>query len=109
MMHLLQDAVHARRRLPLLICLAALALLAGMVPAVAAATGKQSVASQAPSGSRCSVTYVQSALHLADVTVDSAAENTTGSFTSTGQPTITGKPDAATSKARLSASIFERV
>lgn len=93
MMHLLQDAVHARRRLPLLICLAALALLASMVPAVAATTGKQSVASQAPSGSRCSVTYVQSALHLADVTVDSAAENTTGSFTSPGQPTITGLPD----------------
>jgi len=88
---LLHNAARARRRLPLLVCVAALALLASMVPA-AATTGKPA-ASQAPSGLRCSVSYLQSSLHLAQVTVDSAAEDTTGSFTSPGQPTLTGLPD----------------
>ena len=36
MMDLPDDAARARRRLPVLICLAALALLASVVPAVAA-------------------------------------------------------------------------
>ena len=92
MMDLLDDAARARRRLPVLICLAALALLASTVPAVAA-TGKQSTASQAPPGSRCGASYLQSALHLAQVTVDSAALDTTGSFTPPGQPAISGLPD----------------
>jgi Tannase and feruloyl esterase len=97
-MDLLHSAARARRRLPVLVCLAALALLASVVPAVAAtgnvaATGKQSAAFQAPSGARCSVSYLQSALHLAQVTVDSAALDTSGSFTSPGQPAITGLPD----------------
>jgi feruloyl esterase len=90
MMDLLDDAARARRRLPVLICLAALALLASVVPAVAA-TG--SAAAQAPSGSRCSASYLRSALDLAQVTVDSAALNTTGSFTPPGQPAISGLPD----------------
>jgi hypothetical protein len=72
--------------------LAFLALMAGIAPAASAAA-KQPAASSAPSGSRCSVTYLQSALHVAQVTVDSATENTTGSFTSPGQPAITGLPD----------------
>jgi hypothetical protein len=95
-MDLLHSAARARRRLPVLICVAALALLASMVPAAAAtgkvaATGKQSSASQTPSGSRCSVSYLQSGLHLAQVTVDSATLNTSGSFTYEGQ-TLTGLP-----------------
>jgi feruloyl esterase len=83
MMDSLQNAAHACRRLPVLMGLAILAALAGMIPAVAA---------QASSGSRCSVTYLRSELHLARVTVDTASLDTTGSFTSPGQPTITGLP-----------------
>jgi feruloyl esterase len=94
------------RRLPLLACLVTLAVLAGVIPAAAAAA-KQSAAppasprpassgpassGPASSGSRCSVSYLQPALHLAHVTVDSAAMNTAGSFTSPGQPTLTGLP-----------------
>jgi hypothetical protein len=98
MMNLLYAAARACRRAPVLICVAALALLASTVPAVAAtgkaaAAGKQSSAPGAPSGSRCSIAYLQSSLHLAKVTVDSANLNTTGSFTTPGQPAITGLPD----------------
>ena len=96
MLELLHDAARARRRLPILICVAVLALLASTVPAIAAtgnaaATAKP-VPSQASSASRCSVAYLRSELHLAGVTVDSASLNTTGSFTSPGQPAITGLP-----------------
>lgn len=92
----MMDVFRGRRRLPLLVGLAALALLAGMVPAAAAArrSAPQTAApaSSAPSGSRCDVNVLRSALHLAQVTVNSAAMNTTGSFTSPGQPTLTGLP-----------------
>src|SRR5579875_1989061 len=84
----------ARRRLLVLAGLAVLALLAGVVPA-AAATANKPAAPQA-SGSRCSVSYLQAGLHLAQVTVDSATLNTTGSFTpppgSFGPPSLTGLP-----------------
>jgi Tannase and feruloyl esterase len=80
------------RRLFLLACLATLAVLAGVIPAAAAAA-KQPAAPPSSSGSRCSVGYLRSALALAHVTVDTAAENTTGSFTAPGQPTLTGLPD----------------
>jgi feruloyl esterase len=95
-MDLLRSAASASRRLPLLAGLAALALLAGMISAVAAtrdvAATTTPMASQVPSGTRCSVTYLRSALYLAGVTVDSASLNTTGSFTAPGQPPITGLP-----------------
>jgi feruloyl esterase len=78
-------------RLPLLAGLGALAVLAGIVPAATAA-GRQSAAPVAPSGSRCSVSYLQAALHLARVTADSAAMNTSGTFTAPGQPVLTGLP-----------------
>jgi feruloyl esterase len=93
MMDLLRSRFPGCRRLSLLAGLVALALLAGIVPAVSAAA-KQSAASasSASSGSRCSASYLQSALHVAQVTVDSAALNSTGSFTSPGQPTLTGLP-----------------
>lgn len=92
------DVFRGRRRLSLLVGLAALALLAGMVPAAAAARqfaaqpATRTPDAPAPSGSRCDVNFLQSALHLAQVTVNSAAVNTTGSFTSPGQPTLTGLP-----------------
>jgi Tannase and feruloyl esterase len=88
------DVSHGRRRLSLLTGLAALALLTGVVPAVTAAA-KQPAAPSAPSassGSRCSVSYLQSAVHLTQATVDSASLNTTGSFTAPGQPPLTGLP-----------------
>jgi hypothetical protein len=79
-------------RRPVLTGLAFLGLLAGVVPAASAAAG-QPTAPSAPSGSRCSVSYLQQGLHLARVTVDAADLDTTGSFASPGQPTITGLPD----------------
>jgi feruloyl esterase len=93
MMGLLPRAAGACRRMPLLAGLAALALLAGVVPAIAA-TGNAAtpVASPVPSAPRCGVTYLQPALSLAGVTVASASLNTTGSFTAPGQPAITGLP-----------------
>jgi len=82
-------------RPPVMIGVAAAALAASVVPAVAAAgtASPASPAFPASQGSRCSVSYLQSTLHLAKVTVDSAAPDTTGSFTSPGQPAITGLPD----------------
>jgi feruloyl esterase len=88
---MMMDRFPGGRRLSLLTGLAALAVLAGVVPAVTAAA-KQSSVPWAPSGSRCSVSYLQPALHLPQVTVDSASLNTTGSFTAPGQPPLTGLP-----------------
>jgi Tannase and feruloyl esterase len=88
MMRLLHGTSSGGRRLPLLICLAALALLASVALVVAA---RQSAAPVASSGSRCSVRYLQSSLHLAHVTVDSASLNSTGSFTGPGGQ-LTGLP-----------------
>lgn len=89
--HLLRGRSARLSRLPVLICLAALALLAGVVPA-GAAVARPSAVRAAPPSSRCSVSYLQSGLHLADVTVNSAAVNATGSFTAPGQAPITGLP-----------------
>jgi hypothetical protein len=94
MMNLLRGGPGACRRRPVLAGLPALALLTGVVPAVPATVNKPR-ALQA-SGSRCSVGYLQSGLHLANVTVDSATLNTTGTFTpppgSFGPPSLTGLP-----------------
>jgi feruloyl esterase len=80
------------RRLTPLTCLAALAVVAGVVPAAAAAVS--SPAPRAASVPRCSVSYLQARLHLAHVTVDSASLNTTGTFTPPppSQPPVTGLP-----------------
>jgi Tannase and feruloyl esterase len=83
--------LSGRRRLSLVTGLATLTLMACVIPAVAAA-GKPTPAAQASATSRCSVSYLQAALHLSHVTVDSAALNTTGSFTAPGQPPLTGLP-----------------
>jgi len=80
-----------RGRVALLTGIAAAALLAGLIPA-AAASAQQSAASAAAPASRCSASYLQSELHLASVTVDTASLNTTGTFTAPGQPPITGLP-----------------
>src|SRR5579859_4705840 len=89
MMRLLHGASSGGRRLTLLTCLAAVALLASVAVAVAA---RQSAAPAASSGSRCSASYLQSSLHLAHVTVDSASLNSTGSFTAPGRAPLTGLP-----------------
>jgi Tannase and feruloyl esterase len=83
-----------RGRLTLLTCLAAGALLAGIVPAAASAAQRPAAASASStsSASRCTVNYLQSRLHLASVMVDTASVNTTGTFTAPGQPPITGLP-----------------
>jgi hypothetical protein len=81
-------AVPRRGRLALLTCVAAVTLLAGVAPAVAAAAQH----SPASSGSRCSASYLQPRLQLASVTVDTAALNATGTFTAPGQPPISGLP-----------------
>src|SRR5215471_16283652 len=86
------DLLH--RRLPgrqsLLTGLATLALLALAVPAASAAANRPA----GSPGSNCSVSYLQSRLHLAHVTVDSAVFDTSGSFTPPGTTTpITGLPD----------------
>ena len=77
----------SRPGLLLLAGLASLALLAGVVPAAA-----RSTATQASSGPPCDAGFLSSSLHLAQVTVDSAVMNTTGTFTSPGQPPLTGLP-----------------
>jgi hypothetical protein len=85
----------SRPRLLLLAGLASLASLAGVVPATAAAAhspAARSTATQASSGPPCDAGFLSSSLHLAQVTVDSAAMNTTGTFTSPGQPPLTGLP-----------------
>jgi len=80
------------RRLPVLAGLAAL-VLAGAVPAVAAAANKPArpvAAGQA----RCSVSFLSAGLHLAHVTVDTAALNKTGTFTPPPpQAPLTGLPN----------------
>jgi hypothetical protein len=88
MMNLLRTA--RRGRLFLVTCLAAVAVLAGVVPAAAASARHSSTA--ASTGSRCSAGYLQSRLQVAGVTVDSATLNATGTFTAPGQPPITGLP-----------------
>jgi hypothetical protein len=80
-----------RGHLALVTGLAALALLAAVVPA-SAASAQQSAGSAAPAASNCSVSYLQSELHLASITVDTASLNTTGTFTSPPEPPITGLP-----------------
>jgi feruloyl esterase len=90
MMRFPSRRLPSRGRLALLTSLAAFALLGTAVPAVAAAS--QSATPQQPTGPACSVTYLQSQLHLANVTVDSASLNTTGTFTAPPQPPITGLP-----------------
>jgi feruloyl esterase len=94
MMDLLHSAAHACRRLPVLAVLAVLVVLAGTVPVVAA-TGNAAAAAipaESSQAARCNAGYLQSALHLAGVAVDSASLNTTGVFTPPGQPEITGLP-----------------
>jgi hypothetical protein len=78
-------------RRALLACLAAALLLAGGVPALAASAGRAAPA-PAPSGSQCSAGFLQPRLHLAGVTVDSAALNTTGTFSAPGQAPVSGLP-----------------
>jgi Tannase and feruloyl esterase len=76
--------------------LACLALISGIAPAASAAAKQpaaQPSGAATPSGSRCDAGYLQSALHLAGVTVEGAVMDTAGDFTSPGQPTITGLPD----------------
>jgi Tannase and feruloyl esterase len=90
MVKLLRGRFRGRRHVPLITSLAGCALLAGIVPAVAVA--RSTAAVQASPTSRCAVSYLQSALNVAEVTVDSAALNTTGSFTAPGQPPLTGLP-----------------
>jgi hypothetical protein len=89
-----RETVCPRGRLPFLTCLAAIGLLARLVPAASAsaqhATG--SGASAASSASRCTVSYLQSQLHLTSVTVETASLNTSGTFTAPGQAPITGLP-----------------
>jgi hypothetical protein len=79
-----------RGRLSLVTGLAAVALLAGVVPAAAASA--QDAKPAASAASSCSVGYLQSQLHLASVTVDTATLNSTGTFTVPGQAPITGLP-----------------
>jgi len=91
MMDLLRSRATGRH---LLIGLACMAVLAGIVPAASAAA-KQPAAPSAPTappGARCDVGYLQASLDLARVTVDSAAMNTSGTFTSPGQPALSGLP-----------------
>ena len=90
----MMNVFHGRGRVSLLTGLAALAVLAGAIPAAAAVRQPAAPSAAATaSGSRCSPGYLQSALHLARVTVDTAVMNTSGSFASPGQPTLTGLPD----------------
>jgi hypothetical protein len=96
-------------RRALLICLAAVALLAGATPAIGGsvsrsaspvgpapatrpATSGKLATSVAPTGSQCSAGALRPRLHLARVTVNSAALNATGSFSAPGQPPVTGLP-----------------
>jgi len=76
-----------RHRLSLLTGAFALALLAGLVPAVAAAATPA-----ASSADYCTTSYLNAHLNLPHVTADSAAVNSTGSFTAPGQTPLTGLP-----------------
>lgn len=79
------------RRLTVLAGLAAL-VLAGAVPAVAAAANKP-VRPAVAGTARCSVSYLSARVHLASVIVDTAALNKTGTFTPPApQPPLTGLP-----------------
>jgi pimeloyl-ACP methyl ester carboxylesterase len=74
MMNLLRRAALARGRLPVLICLAGFALLASMVPAVAATTNRSAAPATPATGINMPVRPCESltALNLSDTTVDSA-------------------------------------
>jgi feruloyl esterase len=75
-----------------LIALAAAVLPAAVMPAISAGAAQQSAAPSSAT-SRCSTSYLASALRLPHVTVDSAALDTTGSYTPPGTTTpITGLP-----------------
>jgi hypothetical protein len=97
-MNLRHLTLPARHPISVLAVLATLTMLAGAAPSVAAATQRAAAGRPAvapASSSRCSVGYLRSALHLAHVTVDSAAVNKTGTFTpppADNQPPITGLP-----------------
>ena len=86
----LRRAFLPRLAICLVTCLAA-APLAAASPAAAASAGRAAV-SQSPSGAECSVGALQSRVHLARVTVDSAGLNTSGTFSAPGQATLTGLP-----------------
>jgi feruloyl esterase len=60
-------------------------------PALKRPTVKRPAAA-AFSGPRCSLAYLRTSLHLADVTVDSAALNTSGTFAQPLQQPLTGLP-----------------
>ncbi|MEU0567441.1 tannase/feruloyl esterase family alpha/beta hydrolase [Nonomuraea sp. NPDC005983] len=88
------DTVRGPRRRTRLMAwagrLALVALLAAVLPATTAAA---SAAAPDSTMSRCSSSYLQSALRLSHVTVDSANPVTTGSYTPPGTTTpITGLP-----------------
>lgn len=77
--------------------LAPIALLAALLPAIApaalAASDAHRSAAHGSSMSRCDAGYLASALHLSNVTVESAVPVTTGSFTPPGAAApITGLP-----------------
>jgi hypothetical protein len=79
-----------RRRLAWLVGLAALILPVSLLTTAAASAAQHSAAP----ASRCTAAYLTSALHLSHVTVDSAAPDTSGSYTPPGTTTpITGLPD----------------
>ena len=85
---------HARNRhrrwLAWLVGLAALILPVSLLTTAAASAAQHSAAP----ASRCTAAYLTSALHLSHVTVDSAAPDTSGSYTPPGTTTpITGLPD----------------
>ena len=104
-----------RRALPALACLAALAVLGGCGHGTAArqaavaghaatkrtqaqrpAVRRAAAARLAPapgfSGTGCNLAYLRTSLHLAGVTVDSAAMDTSGSYASPSQQPLTGLP-----------------
>ena len=79
-----------RRWLAWLVGLAALILPLSLLTTAAASAAQHSAAP----ASRCTAAYLTSALHLSHVTVDSAAPDTSGSYTPPGTTTpITGLPD----------------
>src|SRR5215472_15928454 len=61
-------------------------------PALKPSTAKRPAAATAFSGPRCNLAYLRTSLHLADVTVDSAVLNTTGTFAEPLQQPQTGLP-----------------
>jgi feruloyl esterase len=76
------------RRRWLLIAAIGTSLLATPAPATAAALPATSTTHPV----ECATSAVTSALHLPDVTINAATPVTSGSFTPTGQPTITSLP-----------------